>query len=75
MRNYSFNFICCILVEALFLSKKNVNPFRVRVTINEKRALLSKMYPLSGDRLGVGSFFQYSGGILHIIGEDIFKVF
>ena len=41
----------------------------------KKGPFLSKMYPLSGDRLGVGSFFQYSGGILHIIGEDIFKVF
>ena len=46
------------MVEALFLSKKIVNPFWVRVTINEKRALFwSKMYPLSGQRLGVGSFF------------------
>ena len=46
------------MVEALFLSKSIVNPFCVLVKINEKRALSwSKMYPLSGERLGVGSYF------------------
>ena len=39
-----------------------VNPFRVGVTINEKRPFLSKMCPLSGDRLGVGSFFYSKVG-------------
>ena len=45
-------------MQALFLSNNIVNPLRVGVTINEKRALFwSKMYPLSGERLGFGSFF------------------
>ena len=34
-----------------------MNPLRVGVTIKEKRVLiLAKKYPLSGERLGVGSF-------------------
>ena len=44
-------------MQALFLSKNIVNPLRVGVTIKEKRALiLAKQYPLSGERLGFGSF-------------------
>ena len=45
------------MVEALFISKKIVNPFWVQVTINKKGPFLSKNYPLSGERLGVGGFF------------------
>ena len=45
-------------MQASFLSNNIVNPLRVGVTINEKRALFwSKMYPLSVERLGFGSFF------------------
>ena len=35
-----------------------MNLFKVGVTIHKKGPFLSKKYPLSGDRLGVGSFFQ-----------------
>ena len=34
-----------------------MNPFWVQVTINKKGPFLSKNYPLSGERQGVGSFF------------------
>ena len=45
-------------MQASFLSKNIVNPLRDGVTIKEKRALiLAKKYPLSDERLGVGSFF------------------
>ena len=59
----------------LYSSVKNiVNPFKVGVAINEKMALFKKMYPLSGDRLGVGSFF-YSKALkfYQIMRRDIFK--
>ena len=44
-------------MQTFFLSKNIVNTLRVGVKINKKGVLFfKKKYPLSGERLGVGSF-------------------